>query len=238
MGKHETATELAILSAGRNPQWVAQEDYTGAPTLASSGVYLENALKAPVVVALRESAHRRTARVTVAVLDNTAGYTITIDGNAVNYVATGDTEEELIQALAAAITADTPAGAGDVVTATAVDTDDDGLDDTLLLVGKAEAFWTLTVGASGTGELLAVADGDQATMRVWGYPKGSNDDTPEVWTLIFDAVYTLTERGFLERFDVGGISRLYIELDGLDGTGDGAEVTYAATVRIGPCVTE
>jgi hypothetical protein len=237
MGAFEKANDLAILSGGRKPAWEEETAYTGAPSSTTSGVYLDNTLHALVAVTLRETAHRRTARLTITTADLTANYVVTIDGVAVTYDAAAGgaaNAEDIIQGIAAAIVASGPASA--IVTASAVDDDDDSTDDTVLLVGAAEADYTLDIAATGTGELAAVADPMSGALRAW--IKGRSANAPAAWLLAYDAEYTITRRGFVERFDVGGLERLYVELYDLAGTGDGGDVTYAAKVEIGPCVIE
>lgn len=237
MGTFEKANDLAILSGGRKPAWEEETSYTGAPTSTTSGVYLDNTLHAIVAVTLREEAHRRTARLTLDVVDLTAVYTVTIDGNAVAYDAGAGgaaNAEDIIQGIAAAIVASGPASA--IVTASAEDEDDDSTDETVLLVGVAEADYTLDIAATGTGELAAVADPMTGALRGW--IKAREASAPAAWLLAYDADYTITRRGFMERFDVGGLERLYVEVYDLAGTGDGVDVTYAAKVEIGPCVIE
>ena len=232
MGAFEKANDLAILAGGRKPQWEEQATYTGAPSTPSSGVYLENALAAAIAIGLREEAHRRTARVTVDTLDLAADYTVTIGGVA----CTAAGPHASLAALLSAIDVAVDAGAGATVPASVTDEDGDSVDDTVLIVGDAEADWTIAVSATGTGVLDCVADASTGAMRVWA--KMREDDAPDAWLLVYDQDLLLTRRGFLERYEIGGLDRIYVELYDLTYAGDGGTVTYSAEVKIGPCVVE
>ena len=75
---YTTATQLAVLQAGRGVVWETQDDAgsTAPPSAADSGVYLQNAVRALVHVSLREQPHRRSARLTIPVVDLTANGTV------------------------------------------------------------------------------------------------------------------------------------------------------------------
>lgn len=247
MGKFELGNELAILAGGRNPQWTRQSNYTGvaafsgAPTLANSGVYLENSLVAMICVKMRRDAHRRTARVTIPNANLAATtYTVNINGTAHNVAPAFADRAAIIAALVSSINGGAQAS---VVTASAAD-EDSGVagNDTLLIVGDVEADFTISVAvAGGDGTIAAKADPSVATLRVWSYPKGSEAaayPNPDAWETPYGGTYTLDYRGFLERFPVAGVSRFYVELASVDTVGDGSEVTYQPEILIGPCITE
>ena len=231
MGKFETANDLAILAAGRVPQWDAPSEWDGAPASESSGVYLVNALVAVCDVRLRTTAHRRTAVVTVSVLDLAADYTVEID--AFVCVATGAHAD--LDALLTEIAAIVNSTAGATVTATA-----DLTADTVTIVGDAQDDFAIDISATGAGVLACVADASTATVFVWALYKEGNDNTPEGWRHPFDAEYAIDWSGYSDRFTVGGLDRLYLEVRALAGfAGDGGSVTLNdPVVRIGPCVTE
>ena len=239
MGSFEKANDLAILAGGRKPEWEEQTAYDGAPASASSGVALGNVLEALVTVAMRAEVHRRTATITITTLDLLATYVVTISGNAATYDAAAGgaaDEEDVILGIAAAMAA-APAVAA-LVTATTSDEDDDGADDTITVVGVGEADYTITIAATLTGVLACVADPTTAGMRVFTTGRTVGSATPAGWRHALNASYTLDYRGFMERFGVGGLGRLYVELHTVDGAGDGASVTYNPTVHVGPCVLE
>jgi hypothetical protein len=220
MSTWEDANRLAVLAAGANPQWVEQTDYSGNPDSAASGVYLEEALQTQVIVDLREELHRRTARVTIGTLDLTADYVIEINGNAVTYdagVAGPADATEVLEGIAAAINADVTVGP--LVTAEAVDTDEDAVIDTVVIRGDAEADYSIDF-----------------STRIFQKAGGSGD-RPDGWRLVRGANAIAIDRyGFAERLETGGIDRFYVELYDVDGGGDGASVTHTATVLIGPGV--
>lgn len=231
MGKYEKANELAILAAGRNPQWDAPSAWENAPSSASSGVYCENSLVALVDVMLRQEAHRRTAVVSVTTLDLAADYTVTINGVAA--VATG--AHASLDAMLTELEVAINALAGDPVVATA-----DLAADTITIVGSAQDDYSIAVSATGTGVLACVADASSATLYGWLVYQAGNANTPEGWRHPYDAEYAIDWSGYADRWTAAGIDRLYVEVRDLAGfAGDGGSVTYNdPVVRIGPCVTE
>lgn len=235
---YDTANVLAILAGARNPQWSTQLGHDGTPSTdadaypssSGAGVDLLNSVQALVAVEMRAAAHRRRSVVTVTTLDLTADYTVTIDGNAC--VATGAHADldALLTELASAINASVPLDG--VVTASA-----DLTANTVTIVSDTNADYTITMSATGSGVLAVEADPTTAKLRLWATCRSSS--APATWINILDQEYDVTSRGFLERFDVAGLDRLYVEVADVDGTGDGASVTYTTpTIKVGPCVSE
>lgn len=232
---YETANLLAILSGARSPQWEAQLGHDGTagtdadsyPSSAGAGVDLVNSVQALVSVEMRAAAHRRRSVISVTTLDLTATYTVTI--NVTGCAAAGPFADldALLTALALAInTALNP-----TYTATA-----DLTANTITVIGPNEDY-TITMSATGTGVLAIEADPTTATMRIWAKCRSSS--APSTWLLIADQEFALTSAGWLDRLDVAGLDRIYVEVADVDGTGDGASVTYTfPTVKIGPCVSE
>lgn len=236
MGMLDTSNTLAILAAGRVPEWYTQlghdgtsgTDADGYPSAASAGVDLLDTMQALVAVEMRAAVHRRRSVVSVTTLDLAATYTVTIDGTGCNAAGVHASLDALLTALALAINTALPS----LVTATA-----DLTADTITIVGDTNADYTITMSATGTGVLAIVADPTEATLRLWA--KCRSASAPSTWLLVLDQEFAITEVGFLERFDVAALDRLYVEVSGVDGTGDGASVTYTTpTIKIGPCVAE
>ena len=235
MGMLDTSNTLAILAAGRVPEWYAQlghdgtsgTDADGYPSAVSAGVDLLNTMQAVVAVEMRAAAHRRRSVISVTTLDLAATYTVTI--NVTGCVAAGPFADldALLTALALAInTALSP-----TITATS-----DLTANTITVIGT-NADYTITMSATGTGVLAIEADPTTATLRIWAKLRSSS--APSTWLQVLDQEYALTHVGFLERFDVAALDRLYVEVTDVDGTGDGASVTYTyPTIKVGPCVAE
>lgn len=233
----------AILSVGRTPEWQKQTSFTGAPSSAISGIWLDNTVVTLVTVDLRETLAKRTARVTMATLDTGATYTVTIAGSACQK-ATPTDEDDLLTGLRDAI------NAGVSATVTAVALDASGVDvsissaaaKSVLIRGVAEADYAIAISATGTGALACVADAASASVRLFGTIRGSAKDAsttaPSGWRMINGASgITVDYRGWLERFQAPGLDRLYVELYDIAGHGsDGGTVTYAPTVHVGPAV--
>lgn len=247
MGDFETVNDLSILTVARRPQWVAQGASTGAPD-GTGGVYLQDSPKAALAILVREETHRRSGRVAI-LFDGASTYTVDIDGNAVATVGNIDLATTIAD-LAADITADTPAGAGDLVTATAVESVVGGGIDTLLLRGKAEADFVVTLSvAGGAGTITGTLDRSGTSTRLWftgkspNAPGATSSGGAGVFALASGAAYVVDYRGFVERFDTAGLDRGYAELHTLTNPADvaGAAATIAyrtPDILWGPAVKE
>jgi len=240
---YTTATQLAILQAGRTPVWQIQADAgsSAAPAAADSGAYLDKATRVLLHVSLREQAHRRTVRLTVPVNLLTGDYVVTINAVTVTYNATAAAPADaqaVIDGLAAAIVASGTASA--IVTATAVDTGGAATRDTVLLRGVGEASYSVNFTHSGAAVVAAAADADTANMRLWwamGARSGSVAPVPWAWS---GELCALDYRGPVVRLDSAGMDRLFVELsDRAGNASDGGAVTLITPViSIGPALTE
>jgi hypothetical protein len=245
MGAFEDANELGILQVGRLPSWRQQAGATGAPGDSNDGVYLDNAVVALFDVALRANPSFREANVTIATLDLTATYTITIDGNAAAYdaAAAGAADAaDVIQGISDAINAAPAVSA--IVTSIAQDLDGDGDVDNVRIRGDAEADYSITVAATGSGDLDCEADASSCELRLFATMRGSKYDSSHEdpsatgWRLINAATYTVDYRGIVERIVVAGLNRLYVEVDSVAGHASDSGATYQPSVSIGPAVLE
>jgi hypothetical protein len=255
MGRFEISNTLNLLAAGRRPLWSEEkrldddgvtwlDDYANIPDGESMGVAMGDVLRCAVRVGLRERASRRQATLTIPTFDAASTYTVTVDGTA-HVNVTPATRNEALTELATAINAGAAASA-----VTAYTYDDDGeVSDTaatsLVILSDAELGFTLDFTSSGGSPVIAaVADPDSATVEIWACwagtaASGSQNSAPAaLWALVNGQTYAIDERGFIERFEVSGIDRLYVRVTDMDHTGDGTMVTYAATVHLGPCQTE
>ena len=248
MGLYDDLNRAGLLAIALQPEWVDQDaapaNWTGAPNSASDGVYLQASPKAMVQVNAREAVAYREGRVTVSTADLVATtYTVTIDGTAVVYDASAETPADLaalVAGIAAAIEAD---GTATLVVDAVTDPDDPN---SVLITGKAEADWSLAIGVSGgAGVLTATAAATGFDLRCYSTPAGlvkaDNTGKPGGWAQIVDAVYSgNTYRGFVERLNVAGVDRLYVEAYNLTKhASDGSSVVATlAKVMIGPAVLE
>lgn len=238
---YTTATQLAILQAGRTPVWSTQPDALSSapPASAAAGVALQKAVRTLVHVSLRENARFRTARLTIPTLDNSVTYTVAIDGNAVNtVVASALTRAQVVTAIAASITA---AGTvNTIVTATTEDADDDGAVDTVLIQGIGEEDFSIAFTQSDAAVVACEADPCTATARLWWVPDARVGSTPPlVWAWSAEPI-ALDRRGLLERLDSAGLARLFVQVSDRRGHwSDGADTTLTSPViSIGPCLSE
>jgi hypothetical protein len=231
-----TATELAILLAGRTPVW-STEANTGSnlpPSSLSSGVYLQRAVRALVHVSLRQNAAYRSALLTTSATLSGI-YTVTIGGTAVTFNATGAPNlAAVVDGIVAAINAN--GTVNQIVVASPLDTPHARVQ----IVGIVEADYSVDFSHSGAATLTALADYCVATMRPWWLPAARVGSTPpQIWAWSGDT-FALDRRGFVERFDSAGLDRLHVQLsDRIGHAGDGSIVTYVPPViSIGPCLSE
>lgn len=262
MGTFEKSAELAVLSASRNiPVWFEQtvtpqlagSNTSGIPSSTGSGIDMLDVVKCIFAVYVRERAHQRSARITVPVHDTATTYGATIGGTGVSYVAGGDVRADqalrgLQSALAlsgpiAALTAATVINAaGDDVTSTPFDgSTADTIAATsataILLRGATEAGYTIAFApAGGAGTMAAVADAITCTMRIYATRKLGSGVSQ--WTWFDETEEDLTIKGWTDRLTVNGYRRAYVEILDVVATGDGATVTYAPGVFVGPAIAE
>lgn len=257
MGTVQLANELNVLAGGHYPVWTETE-FTGTlgsaptkvtPTATSDGAALSGgaastqgsgALKAVLVVRPRLRSSRRQADLTITYAGGTT-YRVSINGNNVDTVAITDLKTTLA-AIATAINAD--GTVGPLVTATAVDTNDDGDVDVVQIVGDSDADFDIGVSrTAGTGTLAVEADAAAVEGRVWVTEGGEPSSyDPDSWVPHETQPFTtaLDWRGKTARLDVGGYSRVYLELYDMTGSasdlaGTGGTITLRATARIGVC---
>ena len=223
----ELLNRIGIRSVGRRPKWRLQEDTTGAPTSASSGVNITDAVKTLIHVSLREEVDKKTARIAVTYDDNTV-YRVSVDENDVDV----DTDsgaiadlDDLLQEIVDAINADVTAG--DIVTA-AVE------DEEIVLRGDGEDAYDLAVSIVSGGGTIEITheDADSASVRVY-LRAGGTGDVPGAWVfgrrLLFE---DLDYRGLVERISTAGSSRAYVEVYDVEPEG------AAVTVSVGPGAQE
>lgn len=254
MADFNRANAAAVLSTGQNPLWTLQTDgittdaaYTGAPPSAAAGVLVAASVTATWQVQLRPRSTAtlgaggvdgRRVVLTVDVVDDSADYSVTLDGTGVTYSATGgDTALDILTGLQAAIIGD---GTLNALVSTALDSDTPAL----TLTGRGEADYTIALATTGTGALLGVADPTSASMRFWGYGVGGPGNNTQrgygqQWTLIGGVTgVTPTWRGWTDILAVNSNGRAWIELYDVTGAGDSAAspnaITYAARVVWGP----
>jgi len=252
----QLANELAVLLAGRNPQWDEQNAYTGAPSTSAAGIDLQDSVTALIDIAVRSEVHRRICDVTMSVLDAGATYTVTVNAQAMNFALPAD-QDALLIGLRDAILADAvvggAAGANQIVTAQCLAADGTvtvgtaaGGDAavTLQVLGTVNADYNIDISATGTGALLCEADAKTASARIFTYPDTDTTrttaiDAPEHWTLDTDGTITLDYRGRTKPLVSAGKDRAFVEIHTIAGAGDGVTVTHRIHgVWIGPCVAE
>lgn len=214
----ELVKVLAVLSQGRNPGWTIQAEATAEPATIVAGVNVLEAVVAQLLVACRRDPAAHTSRVTVDTVDLTVTtYTITINGTAVAYDASVESPADqaaLVNGIADAINAD--GTVGPLVTATVTDANGDNTIDTIVLTNNTGAATTHTtaVSVTGYGALSFTEDYTGISFRLWGLPNTSNDTSLALalpWVLINSGDFTIDYRGFVERIECAGFSRIFLE---------------------------
>jgi hypothetical protein len=255
MAPFELATKLAVLTAGRNPQWDPQliggvMTYTGIPASLASGVNLQDAVVTLLQVELRENVAYRTGRVTVNTLVASQTWTVSINGNAVAFAAgPADTWATIIAGLIAALPGVPAADA--LVTFGAEDSDGDTIDDTLVVRGKDEADYTIAVSATGGAAMDLAADANSANLILWRAAKTTTQrvlgaGVPQTWSIDpafgVGGVAAVDEKGVTGYQQTNGYSRIYGQLDTVAGPADSAGApgvsSFTARVLWGPCIDE
>lgn len=224
-----TATELAILQAGRNPQWAVQPTamYNLPPQNVAAGVPLQNSLRTRLWLELRPNIAGRTVEITLTTLAD-ANITVTLNSNSEVYDGSSDTTlEQQATNLAAAITANGTLNA--LVAASASGA-------TVTLIGRAFADYPAAVAFSAGGAATVVGDASSATARVFTLPRGANAPGWNGRT----STISLTQYGYEELLVSAGIESGYVQISTIAGvSGDGNEVTVRpVTINWGPSVTE
>jgi len=220
---YELIKELSVLSQGRAPEYSAQSEVTpgnlnGPPDSAGAGVALGEAVVTMIKVISRADASKRQADISVAAVDDTATYTATIGGTAHDYAAgAGDDALAILTGLWEAINA-----GAEPVTATLVDADEDGTDDTLHVDGDDAADYTIAVSATNAGELALVADATEFSFVLRLLSDGD-------WAVPPGGVVEAQTRNFIERAITAGAERAHIEITATDGR---------VTAKLGPCGLE
>lgn len=217
MANDQLVLVLNELASARNPQFTAQAAVDvggepGAPSLESAGVDVEDAISAILSLKLREDASTFRVVVTVITVDDSATYTVTLNGTAFNYAASGgDTAIEILNGLQAVVDASGDFNAA--VDATALE---------LVITGADEYQYTHTVGATGSGALAELYDATQVSFRVWGLPK-NQPGTSVTWYRIPIAgvaeggTVLTVDRNWAVEVRCPGYDRLFIEVVSTDG---------------------
>lgn len=232
-GIFERLNVATLQKLGRVPEWEVVTDPTGPPETASDGVSLGNTPTAYLSVQLREHVAYRTARIDVG-SDTSSVYQITVDGTSVSFDAGANGSTGVIdnvQGLRDAINNDSTLSG--IVTAYAEDT---GVTDpgwVVRIEGDSPTDYAVSSSVTtGGGTISQSADATAADLRMYGYVRGVGD-TPTGWVQVNNAAFTGAEgidyRGFLERFSVAGLLRVYPQIIGADGD---------VSVAVGPTISE
>jgi hypothetical protein len=237
---YTTATQGAVLALARAPKWTAVTPSSDAPSLASSGVALEESVRVLVHCALRREAHHRQARLTIPTWVDGAVFTISINGGAgVGHDSSGDADRaDSIEQLVDIINADSSVNT--IIEASAIAASGSGAVDTIVINGLDEADFGIDFTGDGGSAVACAVDACTAEARLWWTPAARAGSTaPVQWASSGDMV-DVDRRGWIERYDCAGLSRLYVQLSSVAGHPmDGSAVTLRTPdLAIGPCLLE
>lgn len=230
-GLNALATTLAILSAGRLPDWTVAERssiLTAIPS-GSNGVALQDRVVAHVGVNLRSSLAGRTARLSVTTLDLAATYSVTVDGVACSHNAATLPDTTLAQVLQGIATAVNTTAAS--IAQATVDAD---TNEVVIRSLGVEGVAITAFAASGTGVIAVEAEPVSADVELWVEHIGLTG-----WFQL--ERHVVDRKGLaLPHREVAGMSRLAVRLANVVGhPSDASGVTIrAARVAIGPCRVE
>jgi len=262
LGNFEKGNILAVLSASRSINWVEQpfspilaapSATSGLPSSVSSGVDMEDSVKCLVGIYVREKIHQRTVRFTVPIHDAATTYNANIAGTPISYVNGADVRaDQALRGLQGLMSASVPilaVATPTVLNASGVDvtgTPFDGSDSetiaataatTLILRGVNPANYAVDFSfVGGTGTIVVVAD--PVTCSVRGYVTRKVSASASEWVLVNGLQADLDARNWTERLTVNGYRRIYFEVYNVTAPGDGAAVTYAPGIFVGPAILE
>lgn len=203
--------EAQQLSLGRNPKFtlVKATDVTGAPYLATDGFALQSNTE-PVVamlgVRLHAVAGRADGEVYITTVDDTATYTLTLNGTDYTYAASsGDDEEDIINGLIEDESTDEEA-----TLALELATDDDNVK-YIKITGVQDQTWTVAVSATGTGAMSKLTDATSVDYAIYAYHRSFG------WWRVPNISKTSMAENDLDRYEIEGIERVDVRILTTDG---------------------
>lgn len=242
------ATELSI---GRNPNiaWIdTLDEMLYAPGLGTGGVNIgigiPNAVSAYVAISPRHVAGYKSAYLTISrsVYSSAADYVAVVDGT--SYTTTGETTAE---AAAADIVSQINTAAVGNIRAVAVSRYGDGSLDTVRVYENDTSSATANVTINFTTTNAAAdaiegyVDAESCKARIWVQMRSpASLPIPVPWIIPQGGdVGAVDLQGLVERLNVAGFIRLYVEAyDVVKASGDGAGVEARPFIAIAPAIPE
>lgn len=249
----DLASDLGVLQIVRDPSGqehvysstISVSVAAARPAAITEGADLIDSASAWVAIGVRENVAYRTARLTIPTVDSGGEtFTVTIDGNAVDYVDAGSQGlNALVTAIAAAINADGTVGG--IVEATAVEAAKDApslfsLNDSVRIRGIGESDFSVDFATDGSSVVLATADAISASADVFVYRKAApNTAANQRWRKV-PGTLAIDSDGYAETWNVGPVARMYIRLFGLAllGTDGSGVVARVPDIDIAPGILE
>lgn len=205
----ELLKELGVLNVGRNPVVTEQDPLESGgsddPPSGDVGVAMSDAVICYWGVEIERNARFQITGATVTAVDDTATYTVTINGTASNYAAVGgDGVAEILAGLSAQIVLDGEPVVPSIGT--------EGNTPTLLVTSNTTATFTLTVGATGAGAMASSFDATTVAFEIWGRLK-----TRSAWCLFPQGTFTAQTDNVCDRMGIAGYDRIFIRMTSTDG---------------------
>ena len=236
-----TPARRAVLSSGvineaqQGPLLIIGDQPVPSPAVVGFGVP-GGVMSAQIEIGARMDPSSRRAWVVIDDVDDTADYTVTVGGTSVVYSASGgDGKAEVLEGLRALIAASSPITGR--ASASVLDTwRGDQTVPALYLSGVPGQDWSLSVSATGDGEIAAYAEPVSAEVDVYvrtGARLGSQaraerfaGDDVRVWRAVANGIdVPVDARGIAQRLDVSGYVAVYPRFYAMvKHPDDGAEV--------------
>ncbi|MFB6371640.1 MAG: hypothetical protein ABEN55_00660 [Bradymonadaceae bacterium] len=181
-GLFQEVNRQSLLTVANHCQWNKMTDLTSLPTDETDGVDVAERPVALLSAFTRKRMHHHSAWLVIDTHDDTADYTVTVDGNSVTYTASsGESELDTLKGIRDAINND--ATVSGIVTADLIDDDEDGTDDTVRLRGDDSDSYDVAVSATGAAAVSETHDATSFDLLVFSYPRdtGPNGNNPNRW---------------------------------------------------------
>lgn len=244
----DLASSLGVLSVGRDPSGqthAVSGVITNPPIDAADGAPLQDAVVALLSIDVRENVSKRTTRIRIPTLVIGDTFTLTIDGGTAAYDSTGDADlDEVMTSLRDAINAD--ADVNTTIVARVVDSTQDppvevaGSNDELIIEGLGNADYSVDFTRVGSSVLSVIADPTSCEAFMYAQRGRAPNTTANTRWRRVPGSYVIDSDGYMERWNIAGLARLYVRLGSIAGPGgDGSGVVLRTPdIDIAPGIAE
>lgn len=209
----EQVNRKALLEVAENPRWSVQEDTTGAPPSASSGVSMQNASVNRLQISLREDITTKTTRFAREYSGATAAtVTFTIGNNSLPIDLSTASEENELQLIVNSLNVNS-----EVLGITASIVEIDGTEYVQIVGNDSDDYTVEVTDDLVGGDLFSISHEDASTTdaTIYRLPAGVSMDRPG-WAKV-SAESGIDVDGLQISVDVAGFSRCYVKIENADG---------------------